>query len=338
MTENFTMSIPTVYATSLGVRETEIAIKLIKDFFETRLAQELRLTRVSAPLFVDSKSGFNDTLNGIERPVAFTAKGVGGALEIVHSLAKWKRVALRKYGFQIGEGLYTDMNAIRRDEQLDNLHSLYVDQWDWEKSINREDRTTAYLQQVVRQIYRVFLATEQRLCDLFAAIRPQLPPEIYFITTQQLADQYPSLSPKARENAIAKEKGAVFLMQIGGSLRSGERHDSRAPDYDDWQLNGDIIFWYPLLQQAIELSSMGIRVDEQALLRQLKLVGCEERQELAYHRMLLAGQLPYSIGGGIGQSRMCMFLLQKAHIGEVQASIWPQEMAQQCAQLGIALL
>lgn len=338
MSENLTVAMPTTYIASLGVRETQIAIKLIKDYFETRLAGELQLTRVSAPLYVHSRSGYNDTLNGVEQPVSFTANGVDEPLEIVHSLAKWKRMALYKYGFHSGEGLYTDMNAIRRDEQLDNLHSFYVDQWDWEQSISKQNRTLAYLQQVVRQIYDVFLATEQHLYNAFPTIEPQLPTEIYFITAQELADLYPTLSPQAREQAIAKKKGAVFIMQIGGSLRSGERHGSRAPDYDDWQLNGDIIFWYAQLQQAVELSSMGIRVDAQALLRQLKLAGCEERTELTYHRMLLEGKLPYSIGGGIGQSRMCMFLLQKAHIGEVQASIWPQAIERQCKQLGIALL
>lgn len=338
MTKEQTVTIPASYASSLSARETEVAIKLIKDYFETRLAQELNLTRVSAPLFVDQESGINDNLNGVERPVAFAAKGISGSLEIVQSLAKWKRIALNKYRFQAGEGLYADMNAIRRDEDLDNLHSIYVDQWDWEKIIRKEERNQTYLRQVVQQIFSVFLDTESYLCDLFPQLAPQLPPEILFITAQELADRYPALTPKAREDAITAEAGAVFLIQIGGTLRSGEKHDNRAPDYDDWELNGDILLWCPLLQQAFELSSMGIRVDKQSLLTQLERTGCSHRKELAYHRMLLDGQLPFTIGGGIGQSRICMFLLQKAHIGEVQASIWPQEMVRQCEQSNIALL
>ncbi|MGI6357930.1 MAG: aspartate--ammonia ligase [Bacillota bacterium] len=323
---------------SPSVRETEIAIKTVKDFFEMRLAETLNLIKVSAPMFVDQESGVNDNLSGVERPVEFEAKSIPGALEIVHSLAKWKRVALGRYGFVAGEGLYTDMKAIRRDEDLDNLHSIYVDQWDWEKVIGREERNQAYLQQTVCQVYGVLRATEAHLCEAFPRLRAQLPPEIAFITTQQLADRYPTLSPKLRENAIARELGAVFLMQIGDVLLSGEKHDDRAPDYDDWSLNGDILVWYPVLQQALELSSMGIRVDAQTLARQLAATGREEQQRLTYHRRVLSGQLPLTIGGGIGQSRVCMFLLQKAHIGEVQASVWPEEMLRQCEAASITLL
>lgn len=326
------------HRSSLSVRETERAIKMIKDYFECRLAQALNLSRVSAPLFVDQESGVNDNLNGVERPVAFGAKGIPGALEIVQSLAKWKRIALKSYGFAPGEGLYADMNAIRRDEDLDNLHSIYVDQWDWEKVLRREERSEAFLQQTVRQIFAVLRDTEACLCRRFPQLRPQLPPQISFITAQQLADRHPNLSPKEREHAITRELGAVFLMQIGDNLRSGERHDGRAPDYDDWLLNGDILLWYPVLQQAFELSSMGIRVDEQSLMRQLAAARCDQRRHLPYHRSLLAGELPLTIGGGIGQSRICMFLLQKAHIGEVQASVWPQEILRQCEAANITLL
>ncbi|WP_330382071.1 aspartate--ammonia ligase [Thermotalea metallivorans] len=331
--------IPKAYKPILGIRETEIAIKQLKDFFETALSKKLNLTRVSAPLFVQPESGTNDNLNGVERPVVFDVKGIGGKeVEIVHSLAKWKRMALYRYGFQTGEGLYTDMNAIRRDEELDNLHSIYVDQWDWERVLHKEERTVDTLKTIVGKIYNVFKETEDYVTKLYPVFKKFLPEEISFITTQELEDRYPLLTPKEREDAIAREKGAVFIMQIGHELKSGIKHDGRAPDYDDWTLNGDIIFWYPVLEMAFELSSMGIRVDEGALQRQLKLAACEDRKEFTFHRLLLEGKLPYTIGGGIGQSRICMFFLQKAHIGEVQASVWPQEMVQACEEAGILLL
>lgn len=331
--------IPEGYGTSLDIRETEIAIKKIKDFFEGRLAEALNLTRVSAPLFVRRSTGLNDNLNGVERPVAFDAKSIDEAeIEIVQSLAKWKRMALLRYGFRDGEGLYTDMNAIRRDEDLDNLHSIYVDQWDWERVIGREDRHEATLMYIVRKIYKVFKDTEDYLSGIYPELEKILPEEISFITTQELEDMYPTLTSKEREDAIAKDRGAVFIMKIGGALKSGERHDGRSPDYDDWELNGDIIFWYPVLGRALELSSMGIRVDEEALDRQLKIAGCEDRRCLEYHSALLDGKLPYTIGGGIGQSRICMFFLKKAHIGEVQVGIWPQDMIEECAAANMVLL
>ncbi|QEK12672.1 aspartate--ammonia ligase [Crassaminicella thermophila] len=331
--------IPEGYDPKLSIRETEVAIKKIKDYFETRLAEKLNLTRVSAPLFVIPDTGLNDNLNGVERPVAFDVKAIEGKkVEVVHSLAKWKRMALYRYGFEIGEGLYTDMNAIRRDEDLDNLHSVYVDQWDWEKVIAKEDRSIETLKSIVKDIYQVFKSTESYVCSLYEAYEPFLPDEISFITTQELEDRYPTFTPKEREDAIAKEKGAVFIMQIGGELKSGIKHDGRSPDYDDWKLNGDIIFWNPLLKKAFELSSMGIRVDAKALEEQLKLAGCEERKEQEFHKMLLDETLPFTVGGGIGQSRICMFFLQKAHIGEVQAAIWPQDMIEECKEANIHLL
>lgn len=327
------------YKPTLGIRETEVAIKAIKDFFEANLAKKLNLTRVSAPLFVPRATGLNDNLNGIERPVSFDALSLeANDLEIVQSLAKWKRLALRRYGFSEGEGLYTDMNAIRRDEELDCLHSIYVDQWDWEKIITKEERTTATLKDIVNSIYSVFLATEGYVSMLYPQFKPVLPKEIFFITTQELEDMYPGKTPKERENLIAKDKGAVFIMQIGAPLESGTRHDGRAPDYDDWKLNGDIIFWYPVLQCALELSSMGIRVDEEALLHQLEVSGCTGRKSLPFHSSLLKGELPYTVGGGIGQSRICMYFLKKAHIGEVQSSMWPEDMQQECEEQNIQLL
>jgi len=333
------MIIPKQYKPALTLRETEIAIKKVKDYFENRLSRELNLTRVSAPLFVAPESGLNDDLNGVERAVAFEVKGVEDKkVEIIHSLAKWKRMALHRYGFGIGEGLYTDMNAIRRDEELDNLHSIYVDQWDWEKVVKKEERTIEKLQEIVRSIYSVFKDTEEFICSEYSTIERMLPKDIFFITSQELENLYPSLSPKERENAICKDKGAVFIMKIGDTLHSGEKHDGRAPDYDDWQLNGDVIFWYPPLGRAMELSSMGIRVDEKALERQLKLSGCEERMKLEFHSMLMEGKLPYTVGGGIGQSRICMYFLRKAHIGEVQASIWDEEMIEACKKANIELL
>lgn len=330
---------PEGYKPVHNIIETEIGIKKLKDFFEKRIAEELNLTRVSAPIFVKRSTGVNDNLNGIERPVAFDAKAIDDSdIEIVQSLAKWKRIALKRYGFEVGEGIYTDMNAIRRDEDLDNLHSIYVDQWDWEKVINKADRTTGTLKSTVESIYKVFKDTEEYIHQLYPAIEEILPEKITFITSQELEDKYPELTPKEREDAIAKEFGAVFISQIGKTLKSGEKHDGRSPDYDDWELNGDILFWYPILDRAVELSSMGIRVDEDALIRQLELSGCQDRRELEYHTMLINKMLPYTIGGGIGQSRICMFFLRKAHIGEVQAALWPQEMIEECEKENILLL
>ncbi|MDF2984785.1 MAG: aspartate--ammonia ligase, AsnA-type [Eubacterium sp.] len=327
------------YKTSLDIRTTEVAIKRIKDYFESELAKELKLTRVSAPLFVKPETGLNDNLNGVERPVAFDLKDLNGEIvEIVHSLAKWKRMALKRYGFALGEGLYTDMNAIRRDEELDNLHSVYVDQWDWEKIIDKSQRSEESLKAVVRQIYSVFKRTEDYITDIYPQIERYLPDEIYFVTTQELEDLYPELTPKERERIIAKEKKAIFIMKIGDLLNSGEKHDGRAPDYDDWSLNGDIVFYYPVLDIAYEVSSMGIRVDEEALLSQLKKAGCEDRLKLPFHTQLINKELPYTIGGGIGQSRICMFFLGKAHIGEVQASVWTDRIIKECSENNINLL
>lgn len=330
--------IPKGYQPLLNLRENEVAIKTIKDFFEKRLAKELNLTRVSAPLFVIPESGLNDNLSGVERPVSFDLKEKNIKAEIVHSLAKWKRMVLSRYDFKVGEGLYTDMNAIRRDEDLDNIHSIYVDQWDWEKIISKKSRNLDTLKDIVRKIYNVFKDTEEYLSKYYSDYEKILPEGIYFITSQELEDRYPQLAPKEREDRISKEKGAVFIMQIGDVLKSGEKHDGRAPDYDDWSLNGDILLWYPILNQALELSSMGIRVDKRALERQLKLSNCEERKSLEFHRLLLEERLPFTIGGGIGQSRLCMFFLKKAHIGEVQASIWPEDMIQECKKANIILL
>ena len=319
-----------------NIIETERGIKKLKDFFEKRIAEALNLTRVSAPIFVKCSTGINDNLNGVERPVAFDALAIDDSdIEIVQSLAKWKRLALKRYGFESHEGLYTDMNAIRRDEDLDNLHSIYVDQWDWEKVIDKKDRTEGTLKSTVECIYKVFKDTEEYIHQLYPTIETILPEKITFITSQELEDRYPKLTSKEREDAIAKEYGAVFISQIGKALKSGEKHDGRSPDYDDWELNGDIIFWYPILDRAVELSSMGIRVDEAALIKQLEIRGCEDRKELEYHSMLLNGMLPYTIGGGIGQSRICMFFLRKAHIGEVQAALWPQEMIDECEKANI---
>ena len=330
--------LPEGYKSKLTIRETEVAIKELKDFFEDELAKALNLTRVSAPLFVREKSGINDALNGTERPVAFDTKEEPGEIvEIVHSLAKWKRMALHRYGFNKGEGLYTDMNAIRRDEDLDNTHSIYVDQWDWEKVIAKEERTEETLRDIVKKIYGAFKATENLVCRKYD-FETILPEEIFFITTQELEDMYPTLTGKEREDAICKEKKAVFIQGIGGALKSGEKHDGRSPDYDDWTLNGDILFYFPVFDKALELSSMGIRVDEDALRKQLKIAGCEERAELEFHKQLLEGKLPYTVGGGIGQSRICMFFLRKAHIGEVQSSLWPDEMIKTCEENGINLL
>jgi aspartate--ammonia ligase len=330
--------LPIGYESKLTLLETEIAIKQIKDFFQQELSKALDLTRVSAPLFVRPETGLNDNLNGVERPVSFDIMHTKEEIEVVHSLAKWKRMSLHRYKFEMGKGLYTDMDAIRRDEELDHLHSLYVDQWDWEKIIAKEERTEEKLVGIVKKIYEVFKRTEAYMAGLYPAIDHQLPEDIFFITTQELEDMYPDKTGKERESLISEEKGAVFISKIGGTLKSGEKHDGRAPDYDDWELNGDIIFWNPVIKSAFELSSMGIRVDEETLDRQLKIAGCDDRREMPFHKMLLEKKLPYTVGGGIGQSRMCMFFLQKAHIGEVQASIWPADMVAECMEHGIELL
>lgn len=332
------LKLPEGYRAKYNIRDTERAIKLIKDTFESELAKALHLERISAPLFVRPESGLNDDLNGVERPVAFDVPDADAHVQIVHSLAKWKRFALRTYAFGPGEGLYTDMNAIRRDEEMDNLHSIYVDQWDWELVIDKLDRNSAILKAIVGKIYGALRITEEKLNAAFPKCERFLPKEITFVTTQELEDRYPELTAKERENEIAKECGAVFLMQIGDKLKGGEKHDGRAPDYDDWSLNGDILIWFDALDCALEISSMGIRVDEEALKSQLKKAGCEERAEMPFHKSLLAGELPYTIGGGIGQSRLCMLLMQKAHIGEVQSSIWPADMEKACAEHGIYLL
>ena len=330
---------PKNYDPRLSVRETQEAIKYIRDTFQKELGKEMNLERISAPLFVERSSGLNDNLNGVERPVQFDLSGVPGEImEVVHSLAKWKRMALHEYGFQPGEGLYTNMNAIRRDEELDNLHSCYVDQWDWEKVITREERNENTLKETVKIIFKIIKHMEHEVWYKYPQAVKALPDDITFITSQELEDLYPNLSPKERENAITKEHGCVFLMKIGDKLGSGKPHDGRAPDYDDWQLNGDILFWFEHLNCALEISSMGIRVDETALSEQLRKAGCEDRKELPYHKMLLNGELPYTIGGGIGQSRLCMLLLDRAHVGEVQASIWPDEMRKECRKNNIFLL
>lgn len=330
---------PKNYDPRLSVRETQEAIKYIRDTFQKELGKEMNLERISAPLFVERSSGLNDNLNGVERPVQFDLSGVPGEImEVVHSLAKWKRMALHEYGFQPGEGLYTNMNAIRRDEDLDNLHSCYVDQWDWEKVITREERNENTLKETVKIIFKIIKHMEHEVWYKYPQAVKALPDDITFITSQELEDLYPQLSPKERENAITKEHGCVFLMKIGDKLGSGKPHDGRAPDYDDWQLNGDILFWFEHLNCALEISSMGIRVDETALSEQLRKAECEDRKELPYHKMLLNGELPYTIGGGIGQSRLCMLLLDRAHVGEVQASIWPDEMRKECRKNNIFLL
>lgn len=334
-----TRKIPAGYQSKLDLLQTEQAIKKVKDYFESNLAEELNLIRVSAPILVKEGNGINDNLNGVERIVSFDALDVKDTqIQVVQSLAKWKRLALAKYGIGLGKGLYTDMNAIRRDEILSNLHSLYVDQWDWEKVITKEQRNVQILQAEVRKIYNVLRSTEIYLNDFFPELKPSLPLNIHFITTQELEDQYPDLTPKQREDIVAKEYGAVFISQIGGALKSGNKHDGRSPDYDDWTLNGDIVLWNPTLEMAFEVSSMGIRVDEEALKKQLKLAGAEDREKLEFHQAILNGEVPYTIGGGIGQSRLCMFYLQKAHIGEVQVSIWNDEILQSCRDANIQLL
>ena len=331
--------IPEGYTPVIDYMESQRAIKKIKDFFQQELAYGLQLRRVSAPLFVAPETGLNDNLNGVERTVSFTVKDMGEkTVEIVQSLAKWKRMALGKYDFKPGTGLYTDMNAIRRDEELDNLHSIYVDQWDWEKVINKEDRTEEYLKKTVVTLYNALKNLNDYVNRLYRDLRTDLPNEIFFVTSQELEDMYPDMTPKEREDAIAEEKRAVFIQKIGGKLKSGEKHDGRAPDYDDWELNGDIILWNDVLGRAFEISSMGIRVDEDAMDRQLAEACADERRSMESHRMILEKKLPYTIGGGIGQSRLCMYFLRKAHIGEVQASIWPDDMIDECRKNNIFLL
>lgn len=339
---------PNGYKALLDMRQTEQGIKLIKDFFEQNLSTELRLHRVTAPLFVLKGLGINDDLNGVERPVTFPIKDLDDAkAEVVHSLAKWKRLTLAEYELEPGYGVYTDMNAIRADEELDNIHSLYVDQWDWEAVITRQDRKVEFLKDVVRRIYCAIRRTEYLVCETFPQIKPFLPKDIQFIHSEELLQMYPGMTPKEREDAICKKYGAVFLIGIGGELSDGEPHDGRAPDYDDWStmgengykgLNGDILIWYPILDRSLEISSMGIRVDKESLLRQLSISGKEERKNLYFHQQLLNDALPLSIGGGIGQSRLCMMLLHKAHIGEIQASIWPDDMRRECKKIGMQLI
>ena len=339
--------IPEGYRAPLSVYELQRAIEFIKSNFQTNLSNALNLRRVSAPLFVEEASGLNDNLNGYGRPVSFDIPDVHAEAQVVHSLAKWKRLALKRYQFNVGKGLFTDMNAIRRDEEVDNLHSVYVDQWDWEKVITREQRTVSFLKQTVRRIYEAIKVTENRLYVEFPQIVPMLPEEIRFIHAQRLLDLYPDKTPKERENEIVRRYGAVFVMGIGAPLSDGRPHDGRAADYDDWStpgedgypgLNGDILLWNPLLESAFEVSSMGIRVDERSLARQLDLRGERDKESLYFHRKLLAGELPCTIGGGIGQSRLCMFLLRKAHIGEIQSSIWPESMRRECSEAGIELV
>lgn len=330
--------LPESYQPVLGLYETQKAIGLIKNIFQVKLCAALHLKRVTAPLFVDPATGLNDDLNGVERPVSFDIPAVGREGQVVHSLAKWKRLALHDYNFYVGNGLVADMNAIRRDEELDNLHSIYVDQWDWEKVIDESTRNEAYLKETVRRIVSAICGTLDELKWQFSKLNTELCRDVTFITAQELEDRWPELSPKERENAIVKEYKTVFIQQIGGKLKSGKPHDGRAPDYDDWNLNGDLLFWHEPLGVALEISSMGIRVSPESLDRQLTEAGCDSRRELPFHKMLLNGELPLTIGGGIGQSRLCMLLLGKAHIGEVQASLWDEETKRLCKEAGIVLL
>ncbi|WP_322174892.1 aspartate--ammonia ligase [Acutalibacter caecimuris] len=330
--------IPTGYTPALGLYDTQKAIGLIKNIFQVKLCAALHLKRVTAPLFVDPATGLNDDLNGVERPVGFDIPAVGGQGQVVHSLAKWKRLALHNYDFFVGNGLVADMNAIRRDEELDNLHSIYVDQWDWEKVIDKDTRHAAYLMDTVEKIVSAICGTLDELKWQFSHLNTQLCRDVTFVTTQELEDRWPGLTPKERENRFTQEHKTVFIREIGGKLKSGRPHDGRAPDYDDWQLNGDLLLWHEPLGMAMEISSMGIRVDPASLDRQLRLSGCESRRALPFHQMLLSGQLPLTIGGGIGQSRLCMLLLGKAHIGEVQASLWDRETREKCKAAGIVLL
>ena len=340
--------IPEHYDPRLDIRETQDAIKYIRDTFQKEMGREMHLERISAPLFVKKSSGLNDNLNGVERPVSFDMAAIPGeTMEVVHSLAKWKRMALKEYGFQPGEGLYTNMNAIRRDEVVDNLHSIYVDQWDWERVMSESERKIDFLKEIVRRIYAAMVRTEYLVYEMFPQIRPTLPQQIHFIHSEDLLQKYPTFTPKEREDAITKEYGAVFIIGIGCSLSNGEKHDGRAPDYDDWStiaengqtgLNGDLLVWDDVLNRSMELSSMGIRVNKEALLRQLDICKAGEKKELYFHKRLLSGELPQSIGGGIGQSRLCMFYLRKAHIGEIQASIWPEEMRKEARAAGMMLI
>jgi aspartate--ammonia ligase len=339
---------PKDYKALLDMRQTEQGIKLIKDFFQANLSTELRLRRVTAPLFVLKGLGINDDLNGVERAVSFPIKDLNDAkAEVVHSLAKWKRLTLAEYKIEEGYGIYTDMNAIRADEELDNLHSLYVDQWDWESVITKEQRSLKFLKNIVERIYSAIRRTEYLTCETYPQIKPFLPEKIHFVHSEELLQMYPDKTPKEREDAICKAYGAVFIIGIGSKLSNGEKHDGRAPDYDDWStiaedgsvgLNGDILIWYPVLERSFELSSMGIRVDKESLLRQLKIEGQEQREQLYFHQQLLNDKLPLSIGGGIGQSRLCMVLLHKGHIGEIQASIWPDDMRRECKEAGMPLI
>ena len=330
--------IPENYKPAMDEYDTQRAIAYIKEVFQEEFSTALNLKRVSAPLFVIESSGLNDNLNGYERPVSFDIPAIGTNAQVVHSLAKWKRLALKRYNFKVGNGLYTDMNAIRRDEELDNVHSIYVDQWDWEKIITRETRNLEYLKLIVSEIVTAICKTNERLHVRYPQLRVKLSRDVSYITTQELEDMYPELSSNERENIYLKEHKTAFIMQIGGKLKSGKPHDGRAPDYDDWQLNGDLFFWDDVLGRALEISSMGIRVDAESLERQLKLSGCEERKSLPFHKMLLNDELPLTIGGGIGQSRLCMLMLGCAHIGEVQSSVWDEETVRECEKAGINLL
>ncbi|MDO4912828.1 MAG: aspartate--ammonia ligase [Lactobacillus sp.] len=334
-----TLILPKDYHPTLSIRDTEAAIAFTRETFQSELSDALALQRMSAPMFLKKSTGLNDNLNGVERPVAFDMKAMPDEIEVVHSLAKWKRWALKKYKFGMHEGLYTNMNAIRRDEDLDNFHSIYVDQWDWEKVISKEDRTEEYLKETVKRIFSAIKETEKALIAKYPGSTTRLPEKITFLTTQELEDMYPELSPEERESKICEKEKVVFLMKIGDKLKkSGEPHDGRAPDYDDWALNGDLLFWFEPLKRRLEISSMGIRVSPESLKEQLKKAGCEDREALPFHKELLAGKLPYTIGGGIGQSRLCMLLLGKAHIGEVQASVWPDDMVAACEKAGMKLL
>ena len=335
---NLDAYIPSGYRPLLGIYDTQRAIAVLKHTFEDALSRRLNLLRVSAPLFVEASTGLNDDLNGVERPVSFDIPDGGKEGQVVHSLAKWKRMALHRYGFKPGEGIYTDMNAIRRDETMDNLHSIYVDQWDWEKVITREDRNQAYLKATVRDIVAAIAETNEALKQAFPKLDCAIDTDVAFVTSQELEDRWPELTPREREDAFVREHHTAFIMQIGKKLKSGQIHDGRAPDYDDWELNGDIMFWNELLGCAFEVSSMGIRVDPESLDRQLTERGCDARRSLTFHRMLLEGRLPLTIGGGIGQSRLCMLLLKKAHVGEVQASIWDDNTIRECAYSGVTLL
>ena len=332
------MIYPKDYKSKLSQRETQYAIKTVKDTFQLKLSKALNLDRVTAPIMVTKSSGINDDLNGIERKVHFTMKNIEGEAEVVQSLAKWKRMALYKYGYERGEGIYTDMNAIRRDDDTDNLHSLFVDQWDWCRVISKEERNVGFLKEIVRKIVKAIVQTNDVVKDTYPMLSFEMSDEVFFITTQELEDMYPDLTSKEREDAIVKEHGTVLIQQIGGKLKSGKKHDGRAPDYDDWALNGDIFAWNDLLGCAFEISSMGIRVDAESLHRQLEEEGCLEREQFPFHKGILDGTLPLTIGGGIGQSRLCMLLLQKAHIGEVQCSVWSDEMREECKKNNITLL